>query len=643
MILKAFSLLTVMKQRLRTLFGRSILLGLAVSLFAITAIGVGGMLVSVVVAERVQGSGSAINVAGSLRMQSHRMGSMVLSDAENQVADHHYLLASIARFEASLTNKDLLQAIERKPESEFARLYLSIQQTWQIRLKPLLLETVLISADNPEIRTRHNHLLLGIDNFVADIDSMVSKLEEDTEQRIRNLRSVLGIALGLTIMVVLATIYIIRRSVLAPLSDLLHSATRIARRDFNARARHIGEDELGQVGRAFNFMAEELARNYQELEQRVAQKTEELTRSNQSLGLLYHAIANLHNAPLAPETYQVMLHEIEQVLDISGSMACLLPKHGGPATLLASTIAICPERSEADCPRCLNNTDTTSGWGYAEQGDHLLLTIPLQDKEGIYGMLRLALLPGRHLSTWQNRLLEALTRHIGIAMGISHKTEQDRLLALQEERSIIARELHDSIAQSLSYMKIQASLLQPMLSDPVRRQEAETTLHDLREGITTAYRQLRELLATFRLKMEGDFLTLLATTVEEHASRGDLDISMEANLTGCHLSPNQEIHSLQIVREALSNVVRHAKASHAWVRIKHVGGGEIEISIEDDGIGIDSPSDIFHYGLTIMRERAHGLHGQISISNRPQGGSTVSLRFHAQATEATTIPLPTTP
>jgi len=632
-----------MQKSWRTVFGRSILFGLALSLIAITAIGVGGMVVSVLVAERVQGSGSAINVAGSLRMQSHRMGSMVLSDADNRVDDHHYLHAAIARFETSLTNKDLLQTIERQPDSDFAKRYQSVQQTWQAQLKPQLLETTLSTLDSKQLRVQHNRLLLSIDNFVDDIDGMVSQLEADTEQRIRRLRSVLGVALALTVLVMLAAIYIVRRSVLAPLSDLLNSATRIARSDFTARAHHVGEDELGQVGRAFNFMAEELAHNYQELEQRVAQKTEELTRSNQSLGLLYHAIANLHNAPLAPETYRVMLQEIEQVLDISGSMACLLPKHGGPATLLASTMEGCPERGEGDCPKCLNHAGTESDWSYADHDKNSILTIPLQDKAGIYGMLRLSLPPGRHLNAWQNRLLEALTRHIGIALGISRKTEQDRLLALQEERSIIARELHDSIAQSLTYMKIQASLLQPVLADPARREEAETTLHDLREGITTAYRQLRELLATFRLKMDGDFRNLLTTAVDDYANRGDLKISLEASLAGCHLTPNQEIHSLQIVREALSNVVRHAQASEAWVRLRHIGGGEIEISVEDNGIGITAPSDAFHYGLSIMRERAQGLHGQISITPRPQGGTRVSLRFHAEANAADPVSLPEIP
>jgi two-component system nitrate/nitrite sensor histidine kinase NarX len=504
-------------------------------------------------------------------------------------------------------------------------------------LKPLMLESALTSADSPQARSRHNALLRAIDGFVDDIDLMVSQLEADTEQRIRNLRTVLGVALALTVLVMLAAMYLVRRSVLAPLTDLLDSASRIARGDFLARARHTGEDELGQVGRAFNFMAEELSRNYQELEQRVAQKTEELTRSNQSLGLLYQAIANLHNAPLAPETYRVMLQEIEQVLNIDGSMACLLPKHGGPAILLASTMEGCPERGEGDCPHCLNDPATVKVWRYSDQGDHQLLTIPLQDKEGIYGILRLALSPGRRLAAWQTRLLEALTRHIGIALGISHKTEQQRLLALQEERSIIARELHDSIAQSLSYMKIQASLLQPVLADPTHRQEAETTLRDLRDGITEAYRQLRELLATFRLKMEGDFRTLLSSAVDEYASRGGLKINLEVNLAGCHLSPNQEIHSLQIVREALANVNRHARAGQAWVCVKHTGGGEVAVSIEDDGIGIGTGKSSFQYGLAIMRERAQGLNGQISIENRPLGGTRVGLRFRAQPAQVDVI------
>jgi len=430
----------------------------------------------------------------------------------------------------------------------------------------------------------------------------------------------------------------VHRNVLSPLAALLENTTHYARGDFAARIRDPREDELGQLGQAFNTMAEELSKLYRGLEQRVADKTVALTRSNQSLELLYNAISRLHKAPVAPETYKAMLKEIEQVLGLTGSLACLMPKHGGGATILSSSLGRCKDHEMGECAHCIASLDHAEIWQYRASGESEQLIVPLRDNEGLYGVLRLALPPGRRLEAWQEQLLEALSRHIGIALGISHKTEQDRLLALQEERSVIARELHDSIAQSLSYMKIQASLLQPVLADPKRRTEAETTLRDLREGITSAYRQLRELLATFRLKMQGDFLDLLNRTVNEFADRGGVPIQLETNLAGCHLTPNQEIHALQIIREALYNVLRHAQASQAWVRVIHADG-EVQVSVEDNGIGLYPPSssttaprfspDVQHYGINIMRERAESLRGRVVMENRPEGGTRIDLRFAA--------------
>jgi two-component system nitrate/nitrite sensor histidine kinase NarX len=253
--------------------------------------------------------------------------------------------------------------------------------------------------------------------------------------------------------------------------------------------------------------------------------------------------------------------------------------------------------------------------------------------------MRLVLEEDRRLESWQEQLLLALTRHMGIALGMNRKIEQERLLALQEERSIIARELHDSIAQALSYLRIQAALLHPVLSDPDRRVQAEATLADMRAGISAAYRQLRELLATFRLKMEGDFIALLSSAVEEYSVRGDIPVELEVGLEDCHLTPNQEIHTLQIVREALSNVVRHAHARHAWVIIRHAEDGMVRLRIEDDGIGLvgslpDAGGGQFHYGLAIMRERAQGLHGDLVLSDRPAGGLQVYLEFQVEALSA---------
>ncbi len=615
------------------LLGRSILLWLGFALFSISAIGVGGMAVSVLVAQQVQGSGSAINVAGSLRQLSRWMGSLVLSEAENKVTDHRTLAETIAYFEASLNHPALRAAIDRNPHSDYARTYANVWEIWRGRLKPLLLKEAQPGVDTRTVG-QHNALLAVIDAFVDRINTMVAQLQDNTEANVRLLRIILWAALALTLTVAAGGILILRRNVIRPLSDLVDNASRIAQGDFSARAGHVNRDELGQVGRSFNFMAEELSKLYRGLELRVAEKTTELTRSNLSLELLYHAIAHLHDAPVAPETYQSILVDLERALGLVGSMACLLPRHDGPATVLASTLGPCPDRGDEGCAQCIDPDTPWTPWSYQNRERFDLLTVPLRDAEHLYGVLHLALPAGNRLAPWQEQLLQALSRHIGIAMGISHRTEQERLLALQEERSIIARELHDSIAQALSYMKIQASLLQPALSNPDRRQEAETILGDLREGISAAYRQLRELLATFRLRMEGNFLSLLARTVEEYSRRGGLPIRLETRMGGCHLTPNQEIHTLQIIREALSNILRHAHATHAWVNIEH-DADQVVASVEDDGVGLPpgGGSHAFHYGISIMRERADGLQGQVSLSPRPGGGTQVNLRFRTSDTD----------
>lgn len=613
------------------------MLGLAFAMIAITTIGVGGIATSVIVAERIQGSGSAINVAGSLRKQSHRMGSQVLADAANAATSHGALLVAMNQFESSLADPSLLNAMARQPDSDYAVTFRAVLNSWETRLKPMLVEESLPGVDLHPV-SHHNELLAAIDAFVDDINTMVAQLEKDTEAKISEMRTVLGVVLFLIVIVLFGAMYVVQRNVLSPLAELLDNATRLARGDFAARISNPREDELGQLGMAFNSMAEELSKLYRGLEQRVAEKTAALTRSNQSLELLYNAISRLHKAPVAPETYQAMLKEIEQVLGLTGSLACLMPKHGGGASILSSSIGGCREHDQGECGHCIASLGDVELWQYRSIGDTEQLIVPLRDNEGLYGVLRLVLPPGRRLEPWQEQLLEALSRHIGIALGISHKTEQERLLALQEERSVIARELHDSIAQSLSYMKIQASLLQPVLADPDRRVEAETTLRDLREGITSAYRQLRELLATFRLKMQGDFLDLLNRTVNEFADRGGVPIQLETRLEGCHLTPNQEIHALQIIREALYNVLRHAQASQAWVRVIHADG-VVRVSVEDNGIGLYpeknapdvqrfSPGNQ-HYGLNIMRERAESLRGRVVMENRREGGTRIDLRFAA--------------
>ena len=135
--------------------------------------------------------------------------------------------------------------------------------------------------------------------------------------------------------------------------------------------------------------------------------------------------------------------------------------------------------------------------------------------------------------------------------------------------------------------------------------------------------------------MEGDFLNLLNVTVDEYRARSGVPISLETRLEGCHLTPNQEIHSLHVVREALSNMTRHARASHARIVIEYRDPNEVVAIIEDDGVGpFASAGELGgHHGTSIMKERAHPWRQRERRSTRRRG-TRVTLRFPTVATAA---------
>lgn len=601
---------------------RSIMLLVTVAMLTLALIGLAGMSASVLVVERARSSTEAIKVAGSLRLYAQRIPSLAAVDSLGGRGLSARGMAVSGDFERQLEHPALAQAIARAPQAPFAVAYRGVHAAWRSSLQPRF---EALSREGALSAAGIEQLLAEVDAFVEQIDVLVAALEHDSEARIHRLHQALALAMGLTLIVAVIALGLLYRALLRPLGGLLEAARRIAGGDFSARVRNTGEDEIGRVGTSFNLMAGELEKLYGNLGRHVAEKTAELQRSNRALELLYHAITRLYHSPTAPEAYAATLRDIDRVAGLSGSFVCIEPQAAAAATVIASTFGVCPERiarGEDACAACRISM---------APGNGDLLRFPLRDREHHYGMLRLALPPGASLEDWQRQLVEALSRHIGMALGAARRGEQERLLALQEERSVIARELHDSLAQALSYMKIQASLLQRVAGDPARAAEAGPILVDLRAGINAAYRQLRELLVSFRLGLSGDLDRLLGDAVREYGARGKLEVTLELRLGDCVLSPNQEVHVLQIVREALSNMVRHAGARRARVAVLGEAGGEVRIEVEDDGVGLGAPPEDArnHHGLSIMRERARSLGGGIEIGNRAEGGTRVRVRFAA--------------
>lgn len=610
-------------------FKHSLLLRIGGAIAAISLLAVLGMAVSWLVAESTQGSGEAINRAGSLRMQGWRMTALSLTHG-GSTTRRAELAQAILSFDATIADPAIQALLRQAGAAELNHAWQQVHREWRERIRPRF---VAHAEDDGSIQDAQ--MVADMGRFVAVINLLVKRMEESTEAKIMVMRVVLGVAILLTVVVVALTVWLLHAHLVQPLRALLNLAAHVGRGELTTRTRFTGEDELGKLGRAFNLMTEDLSRLYGNLEARVTQKTAELTRSNQSLELLYHSISRLHGAPPGRETYLAVLRDIESLLDLGHGIICLGELGGKTGTAVASTLL--PEEASpchgGQCAWCHGTSQTRFSM---DNGFKQHLTLPLADAEQQYGVLILEIPAGRHLEAWQVQLLEALSRHIGVAIGAERRIEQGRRLALLEERAVIARELHDSLAQSLAYMRIQVGRMRKVVHDSREGnggiERLSPVLDELREGLNAAYVQLRELLSSFRLKMENAPLSkLLADAVVEFSARGDLAIDIDLDMERCPLSPNQEIHVLHIIREALSNIVHHAQARQAWIRIGCAGDGEVEVTVADDGQGIvKADSRRQHYGMTIMEERARTLNGTLSFEPRPSGGTRVSLRFPAQ-------------
>ena len=212
------------------------------------------------------------------------------------------------------------------------------------------------------------------------------------------------------------------------------------------------------------------------------------------------------------------------------------------------------------------------------------------------------------------------------AIWIWQAQNQHQQMMLIEERTTIARELHDSLAQSLSFLRIQLTLLRRTVDKSDHA--AHGIIADFDQALADAYRQLRELLTTFRLTIEqADLVAAMQAMIASLQEQTGAQILFNYQPGLESLEAQQQVHVLQIAREALLNAIRHASAQRISIDYQHTEQGEHLLTITDDGVGIsntDEPPG--HYGLTIMAERAQRLDGKLSISAQPRG-TQVALRF----------------
>ena len=608
----------------------SIVFRIGSMMFLISTISILSMFSSVFISEMADHDALIINDAGSLRKQSYKIWAnieLLPQIKASSVAElQKRIKQDIEQFSKNIQAPIMEGNVIFQGSTPIKATLNEIRQSWKQELQPQLV----LLTENPHQLSESKLFETNaiIENFVTRLDGLVGLYQHRAEQRIFQIRMILGVSLLVTILLATFTMYQISRRIEKPLSELTTSARKIMAGDYTTHTNIQQSDELGLLAETMNKMTTALSHSYGQLEKRVEQKTRELTRSNDTLELLYQT-SQLINEPgdsidLSP--IAIKLSEVTQKADLDLCITTMNSQQ--PYEHIITEDKTMPDKCiEKDCGSCLGLEQTTS----ATVNSKTVMQYPIKKDDMSYGVLVCHLDVDTPLESWQHQLFTSITTLIANGLHIRQQNEQSRRITLLKERNVIARELHDSLAQALSYLKIQVTRLNKLRKKDASEEQIEDVINELKTGLDSAYKQLRELLTTFRLKIDvaGLRQTFVETinTLNERAD-GKMVFNLDYQIESIPLSPNEEIHLMQIAREATQNALHHSQGSLVTIAVFADNKQNIHLQIKDNGVGIpDDPTKLNHYGLAIMQERSQHLKGHVTIHNANEGGAVVEVIF----------------
>jgi two-component system nitrate/nitrite sensor histidine kinase NarX len=262
--------------------------------------------------------------------------------------------------------------------------------------------------------------------------------------------------------------------------------------------------------------------------------------------------------------------------------------------------------------------------GYAQ-----VLALPIRLHEHVLGEIELFFRGEVVLADDDRALLEALAAHLAGAMEGLRAAALERESAVADERALLARELHDSIAQGLAFQKIQVQLLR----DAVKKGQAtqvERALAELDAGVKESMADVRELLLHFRTRTNAeDLMPALQTTLAKFEHQSGLATQLVVQGHGLPLDPDVQVQVLHVVQEALSNVRKHAQAQRVVVEVERSPRWRVRVRDDGRGFAPDAASAESQVGLRIMRERAARIGAEVALQSAPGQGTCVELTLPA--------------
>jgi signal transduction histidine kinase len=448
--------------------------------------------------------------------------------------------------------------------------------------------------------------------------------------------------------------------VVKPLEMLTSASARMAAGDLETPIITTRQDEVGELATTFDVMRvklrnslEEIGRWNAELGERVNQRTQELSALFEASQTLTSALSLIRDER---ETYAQLTARIAAIV---GAEKCLIalwqdgdlllgqsPGYGIPEDAISGFRYNHP-RLEAPCVVDRQTAavgDAVHGLRFLNTfAANVVLTVPLKVQGMTTGIIYAAD-KAAGFTEHDARLLSIVASQAAIAVEnarlygeLQRKEEMRRLLldkvimAQEEERKRISRELHDDVGQALTALVMNLGGVEESLSD--RQEELRERLRDIRDLASQTLVEIRRLMLDLRPTMLDDLglIPAISWYAESHLARANIKPHLEvAGFQGTRLPAQIETVLFRVVQEAITNIVKHSGASQATIRLEVVDS-RLKAAIEDNGRGFEVKEAAIAsqgtLGLTGMAERVSLIGGTLRIDSQPGKGTRLSLEI----------------
>lgn len=443
------------------------------------------------------------------------------------------------------------------------------------------------------------------------------------------------------------------RGVFLPLVHLEEAVEGVCQGEPNARVELQEAGILSEMVEDIESLNQEVNELYEDMDNRVARNTKRLAQKTASLKILYDVAASINQADSLDDLLLRFLRVLKEMVGgLAATVRLALPD--GRMRLVGSIglnddvvaehdmlplqLCLCGSALSPGDILCQHDSQHCSrqlGRRMFGADEVEAVTVPLDYHGQLLGVYNL-FVPRSGISAREDilDLLATIGNHLGMAVAKQRSDAEARRLSLIEERTSLAHELHDSLAQTLASLRFQVRMLEDSLAQSPGS-TARDDLQRIRNGLDEAHTELRELLNNFRAPMDSRGLVpALDKVVRRFGKETGIHSFFQNECRHVDLTAAEELQMLRIVQEALVNIRKHAGALTVRVLLSCRAGNQYRLLVEDDGVGFENAARVGrpgeHIGLTIMEERARRLGGELRIESEKGEGTRLELNYEAK-------------